>query len=149
MKIAIYPGSFAPLHRGHIDIIEKALTVFDKVIVARGRSDKKHIDQYPIDNIKKILTERYKDVIVTEFDGFLKDFVSSTGAMAIVKGLRNASDLDNEKIQQYVNEDLGIGVQTVFFIADRGLTHISSSVLRGIKEIENSKLRIDDNKPEV
>lgn len=132
MKIAIYPGSFNPWHDGHHSILFQAVRIFDKVIVAYGKNPEKINHRgHPLNapNFGKNLVE-YK-----QFDGFLKDFVEKENACCIIRGLRNGQDFEYEKSQQYWNEDLGIKIPTLYIIADRNLTHISSSAIRQINKV--------------
>ena len=138
-KLAIYPGSFAPFHQGHADVIKKALMVFDQVIVVRGVSSKSHINEYSIEDVQRQIDSEFQGIKVFEFDGLLKDLVKEIGATAIVKGIRNGIDLEHERTQQYWNEDLGIGIPVVYFISDRNCLHISSSAIRELKKIRESK----------
>jgi len=138
MKTAVYPGSFNPWHQGHSDILRKALKVFDKVIVAVGRNPEKSFGEY---NIYLLNTDFKKEVISSqvetrEFSILLVDFIKNTNACAVIRGLRNGSDLQYEQNQQYWNEDLGLNIPTIYFICDRKLSHISSSTIRAVNMIK-------------
>ena len=125
MKTAIYPGSFNPWHDGHQDVLNKALAVFDKVIVAQGLNPAK----------SEPLAFSISKVEVVSFTGLLKDFINNYSDYrinAIIKGIRNSNDFEYEKTQQYWNEDLGIVIPTIYFISDRSLVHVSSSAIRQI-----------------
>lgn len=145
MRHAVYPGSFNPFHEGHIDILKKALKVFDEVTVAVGFNPEKEdrtrlsgrvrlvggmIDELIADNPEY----ENKVIDVCYFTGLLKDFVKNKDA-AIIRGLRNGHDLQYEMNQQYWNEDLGMTNPVVFFITDRSLSHISSSAIRMVNKI--------------
>lgn len=108
MKKAIYVGSFNPFHKGHQDILDKALKVFDKVDVITYKKD---------------------------FDGLLSEYLKNKDYCAIIRGLRSGYDLEYETTQQYWYEDLGIEIPIVYFITDRNLRHISSSSLREIQKV--------------
>lgn len=135
-KIAIYPGSFNPWHGGHIDILDKALKVFDQVIVAVGSNPEKELRA---GNLSRELFYPYDGrVIFLEFDGLLTSFIKKLDddgchVSAVVRGLRNGQDFEFEKTQQYWNEDLRLSVPTVYFICNRNLTHISSSAIRQVR----------------
>lgn len=152
MKTAIYPGSFAPWHDGHLDILKKAMGVFDKIYVCSLINPEKTLGTAALslslenwEEVKRQLLESLKEGIyksftlqemqkieVRHFDGLLVDLVEELKADAIVRGLRNGSDLQYEQNTQYWNEDLGLTVPTVLFITDRRLGHISSSAIRAI-----------------
>lgn len=141
MRIAIYPGSFNPWHHGHVDILNKALKCFDKVIVSIGYNPEKTIF-VEIDKRVESLTSQlrnYKErVEVKSFKGFLVKHIndvsdeSENKICAVIRGLRNGHDLQYEMNQQYWNEDLGLTIPVVYFICDRKLSHISSSAMRMI-----------------
>ena len=139
MKIAVYPGSFDPWHQGHEDILEKALKIFDIVVVARGQNPFK-----PPHESELVLPEKFQDrSYLINFKGFLHDIAgphNSPQFCAVVKGLRNGDDLQFEMNQQYWSEDLGLKIPIVYFITDRSLGHISSSAIKAVNKIKESKV---------
>ncbi len=122
-RTAIYPGSFNPWHEGHTDILEKALKVFDKVIIAIGRNPDKATDTQVCPDLGLNFRSRLENgtVVIKRFDGLLVDVIKDTWANAVIRGLRNGHDLQYEMNQQYWNEDLGLKVPIVYFICDRNL----------------------------
>ena len=145
--IAIYPGSFNPYHQGHKDILDKALKVFDKIIVARGINPTKGSDRLEYENEK--LENKYEEcliaqvnnssTIVTHYHTLLVDFVKEANKKygkisAIIRGLRNGSDLQYEMNLQYWNEDLGLVIPVMYFVTDRKYCHISSSAISQIEQ---------------
>ena len=153
MKVAIYPGSFNPFHRGHVDVVRQALKLFDKVIIAKGcNPDKKELivpiltfsDTFVAKELQGIKDFYGKDSQeVDVFNGLFADYIKEFQAVikadeldvqfAVIKGLRNGQDLEFEKNQQYWNEDLGITVPTFYIMSDRKLCHISSSAIRSVR----------------
>lgn len=135
MRLAIYPGSFNPFHKGHFDILNQASKLFDKVIVARPKGMPSDVGL-----LTAQLSDRLRSrVHITEFDGLLVNFAKIQGAIAIIRGLRNTADLDYEKSMQYWNEDLGLTIPTVYFICSRELVHVSSSAIRTINKLTDPK----------
>lgn len=137
-KIAIYPGTFNPWHEGHEDILDKALQIFSKVIIAKGYNPDKGIES---GRFPEVLEHRLKlkapgGVNFISFPGFLVDFVDKLEVDAVIRGLRNSHDLQYETDMQYSNEDLGLEVPVVYFICSRELGHISSSRIRHLKAIK-------------
>ena len=139
MKAAIYPGSFNPFHEGHADIVDKALKVFDKIIVCQMVNPEKekeiflgnHFSNSDNPEMVKFDSER---VLFMSHAGLLVDAVSQFQVRAVVRGLRNGYDLQYEANLQYWNEDLGLTVPVIYFLTDRALTHISSTAIRALKK---------------
>jgi pantetheine-phosphate adenylyltransferase len=139
MKVAVYSGTFSPWHEGHEDILTKALQVFDKVIICVGYNpDKVSV----IDSINKIPEQLHSNprIEVHSYNGLMVDFIDNlieqnVEVTAMVRGIRNAQDLEYERATQYHNEDLSCRVPTVYFICDRELVHISSSAIRTLQKL--------------
>lgn len=139
MRVGIYAGTFNPWHEGHSDILNKALRIFDKVIIAIGENKNKTLASL----VKLNDFEGNPYVEVKYFNGLLVDFIKElqkeNNIRAIVRGLRNGSDLQYEENMQYWNEDLGINIPTIYFICDRKLSHYSSSTIREIMSYNKDK----------
>ena len=136
MKIGIYPGSFNPWHKGHEDILIKALQVFDHVVVIQMLNPEKDTN-VSICNQEGII-ELSRELNVTFVDSsyvLLKDAVKGENGNAVIRGLRNGHDLQYEMNQQYWNEDIGLNVPFVYFVTDRNLSHVSSSSIRAIEKL--------------
>jgi len=134
MKIAIFPGSFDPITVGHIDLIERSIPLFDKIILSIGQNNQKKylftLKQRQ-EWLKKI-AKKYKTVEVATYKGLTVNFAKKKKADFLIRGLRNASDFDYEKTISQLNNIVGNGLETVFFIAQPGMSHISSTIVREI-----------------
>jgi pantetheine-phosphate adenylyltransferase len=133
MKVAIYPGSFNPWHAGHQSVLNQAVQIFDKVIVAQGINPEKDVP-------KSLPEELFYDprLIIDSYSGKLVDYINSHRETidAVIKGLRNTTDFEYEKIQQYWNEDLGVYIPTFYIISDRSMVHLSSSAIRTVEKLK-------------
>jgi pantetheine-phosphate adenylyltransferase len=136
MKVAVYPGSFDPFTNGHLDVVERALTLFDRVIVAVGANpDKKGGSVFTPDErvamIDEVL-EELPNAEVAKFTGLTVEYARSVGAQAIVKGLRAYSDFDAELQQALMNRKLAPDIHTVFLMSSFAHIYVSSSILKDI-----------------
>jgi len=134
MKVAIFPGSFDPITVGHIDLIERASLLFDKTIVAIGQNNQKKylFSLKQRQSWLKKIAKSYPTVEVATYKGLTVKFAEKVEAQYLVRGLRNASDFDYEKTISQLNNIVGDGLETVFFIAKPGMSHISSTIVREI-----------------
>ena len=134
MKIAVFPGSFDPITVGHVDLVKRALPLFDKVIVAIGvNSTKKYL--FPLEQRMEWLHQVFKyydKVQVDQLQNLTAHYCRRIGARYLLRGLRNASDFDYEKTISQLNHIVGDGIETVFLIAQPEFTHISSTIVREI-----------------
>ncbi len=132
MKIAVIPGSYDPITFGHIDIIRRALPLFDEVIVAIGiNSQKKNL--FSLDERIRWIQEIFKDepkVKVDHFEGLTLHFCQKVGANYLVRGIRNATDFDYERTISQIHNTIATDLETLFFIAKPELSHISSTIVR-------------------
>lgn len=134
MRVGLYPGSFDPLTNGHLDIIERAAILFDRVIVSVSKNENKK----PIFSVREreeMLVEMlsgYKNVTVVSFDGLTVDFAKKNGADAIIRGLRAISDFENEFMMALTNKKLISSVETVFLMTNAEFSFISSSAVKEI-----------------
>ena len=133
-KVAIYAGSFDPITYGHIDIVERALEVFDKIIVAVAHNTEKR-PLFTPDERKRIIKTIFKDnpsVIVDSFRGLLVDYVAKTNAKVILRGLRATSDFEYEFHMASMNRSLNTHFDTLFMMTSKDYFFVSS---RTIKEV--------------
>jgi pantetheine-phosphate adenylyltransferase len=133
-KIAVFPGSFDPITIGHVDLVNRALPLFDKIIVAVGVNSQKQtlftLEQR-LDWIKTVFSAE-KKVEVAFFEGLTAHYCTSIGAKYLLRGLRNASDFDYEKTISQLNAIVGEGLETMFLISQPAYSHISSTIVREI-----------------
>jgi pantetheine-phosphate adenylyltransferase len=133
-KIAVFPGSFDPITIGHVDLVKRALPLFDKIIIAIGVNSKK-ITLFDLEQRKRWISTVFADeakVEVDHFEGLTVDFCKAKGARFLVRGLRSAADFDYEKTISQINHIIGNNIETVFLISKPGYSHISSSVVREV-----------------
>ena len=134
MKIAVYPGSFDPVTHGHMDIIRRSASVFDKLIVGVLRNKSKNPLFTVQERVKMIqeVTSDIEDVEVVDFDGLLIDFVHKVGAKAIVRGLRAVTDFEYELQMSLTNKVIAPDVETVFLTTNLQYSYLSSSIVKEI-----------------
>jgi len=153
-NIAIYPGTFDPITNGHIDIIQRALPLFDRVIITLAvNSSKKPL--FSVEERMDMISESIKQLEgaeVVQFSGLVVDYGRKVGAKAMIRGLRAVSDFEYEFQIALMNRKLWNKMDTVFLMPDEKYTYLSSRIVREVArhggEIEyfvpeyvNSKLR--------
>lgn len=133
MRKAIFPGSFDPLTKGHYDIIERGVTLFDEIIVAIGiNADKKYM--FSLDERVAFIKESFKHeprVSVVTYKGLTVDFCQKNNVEFILRGLRNPADFEFEKAIAHTNRDLA-PIETVFLLTAANTSYISSSIVRDV-----------------
>ena len=131
-KVAIYPGSFDPVTNGHIDIVERGLKLFDKIIVSILHNPKKEY-LFPLEERLEMLKDcmkKFKGVEIDSFDGLLVEYAASRKAHAILRGLRAMSDFEYEFQMALMNRRLNRNVQTVFLMTGLRWIYTSSSIIK-------------------
>lgn len=147
MKIGVYPGSFDPVTNGHLDIIERASKIFDKLIVAVLVNPNK-TPVFDIEERVELLketTEHLPNVEVKAFKGLLIDFMKQENAKVIVKGLRAVSDFEYEFQMALLNKKLEPSIETIFMMTNSKYSYLSSSM---VKEVARFGGCIEDLVPE-
>ena len=141
MKTALYPGSFDPITNGHLDIIERAVHIFDKVIVAVTRNVEKEkplfSEKERMDMISESITS-LENVEVDSFEGLMVDHAVKHGAVAAIRGLRALSDFEFEFKMALMNRNLNEGISTLFLMPHAKYTHVSSSMVREVASLGGS-----------
>ncbi len=139
-KIAIYPGTFDPLTNGHIDLIQRTLTIFDEVIIAVAPSSKKS-PLFTTEERIKLIQKSIKDfngASVESFDNLLVQYAKDKRSAAIIRGLRAISDYEYELQMALTNRRLDATVETVFMMPSEEHTFISSSIVKEVASFGGS-----------
>lgn len=138
--LAIYPGSFDPVTYGHLDVIRRGRKLFDELVVAVGQNPGKDLLFTPderVDMLESLLGEMVREepehapVTVRAFSGLTVDFARSIGATALLRGVRNLSDLQYEVQQAVTNREVA-GLETAFVVAGQTFAYTSSSLIKQI-----------------
>lgn len=133
-KIAVFPGSFDPVTKGHVAVLEKALPLFDKVIIAIGMNSAKQ-SHFDLDTRKahlKAVFSNESKIEVVSYSGLTVDFCKEKQAQFIIRGLRDVKDFEYEKSIAIMNNKVASEVETVFFMTDPEFLAINSSIVRDI-----------------
>ena len=140
MRLAVYPGSFDPITRGHVDVIDRARAVFDRLVVAVLVNTRKK-PTFSVDERAALIAEAIADELgqdalarieVITYDGLTVDLARERGATSIVRGLRALSDFENEQAIAHLNRQLAPEIDTVFFMTGIEHAYLSSSLVREI-----------------
>ena len=137
MKKAIFPGSFDPITLGHVDIINRGVTLFDEVIISIGENSTKNY-MFSLDERIAFIERAFKDnpkVRVMSYSGLTIEFCKEIGVDFILRGLRNPADFEFEKAIAHTNRHLST-LETVFLLTSAQTSFISSSIVREIIRFE-------------
>ena len=137
MKRIVYPGTFDPIHNGHLDIARKAAELFDELILVVAVNQEKSPlfnDKERVDLIKKSLSD-VKNVRVDTFNGLVVDFVRSTESVAIIRGLRHVSDFEFEFQMAMMNFNLNPNIKSLFMMPDEKYIHLNSTVIKDVARL--------------
>ncbi len=133
-RIAVFPGSFDPITTGHVDLVRRALTIFDEIIIAIGVNSQKQT-LFPVEERKRWIQKVFEGdsrIRVDVFEGLTVHYCKKVDAHFLLRGLRNASDFDYEKTISQLNHIVGEDVETLFLISKPEFSHISSTIVREI-----------------
>ena len=133
MRKAIFPGSFDPITLGHEDIINRAIPLFDEIVIAIGvNAEKKYM--FSLEERKRFIEETFKNepkVSVISYEGLTIELCQKINANFILRGLRNPADFEFEKAIAHTNRDLS-QIETVFLLTAASTSYISSSIVRDV-----------------
>jgi pantetheine-phosphate adenylyltransferase len=136
-RIAVYTGTFDPVHLGHLDAIQRGSRLFDQLIVGVGINPDK-ATLFDIDervDLLRTVTAKFGNVEVRKFEGLAVRFVREVGAGLMLRGLRTLSDMEYEFTMSLMNLHLDPDIETVFLMAKEEFSHVSSSLLRQIAQL--------------
>jgi pantetheine-phosphate adenylyltransferase len=140
-RTAVYSGSFDPVTLGHLNIIERASTLVDLLIVGIGIN----IEKQPLFSLEERMsmlnraTSHVNNIEVRSFQGLAVKFVRECGARVMLRGVRSLSDIESEFTMTLANRKLDAGIETVFLMADEQFTHVSSSLLKQITPLASDE----------
>jgi len=140
MKTIIYPGTFDPIHNGHIDIAERAAVLFDKLVFVVADNDQKS----PMFTVKERMimieksTEHIENVTVSSTADLIVNFARSENAVALIRGLRHVSDFEFEFQMAMMNFHLDPQIITLFMMPDEQYIHINSTVIKNVSRLHGN-----------
>jgi pantetheine-phosphate adenylyltransferase len=138
MKRVIYPGTFDPVTNGHIDVIKRAISLFDEVVVTVAKNPSKtalFTVAERLEMLKESLKE-FETVKVDTFDGLIVDHAKELGAIGIIRGLRAVSDFEYEFQMALMNRKLDENLRTIFLMPHENYTYLNSTIVRNLSQFE-------------
>lgn len=148
MKTVIYPGTFDPVTNGHIDVIKRAMDLFDSVVVTVARNPVKS-PMFSVEDRLIMLRDCLKpfpNVSVDSFEGLVVDHAKEVGAIGIIRGLRAVSDFEYEFQMALMNRKLDEHLRTIFLMPHEKYTYLNSTIIRNLAQFESD---VSDFVPEI
>ncbi len=133
-RVAVYPGTFDPITLGHLDVVERASRLFDRLIIAVGINTEKQplFDTSERQRLIREATAHLENIEIHDFTGLAVRFVKECGARVMVRGVRPLTDIPAELTMMMANRRLAPEIETIFMIADGELAHVSSSLIKQV-----------------
>ena len=130
-RIAVFPGSFDPITRGHEEIIRRGLPLFDELIIGIGYNTNKHYF-FSQDRREHFIAKNEPKIKVHRYSGLTIEFCKQIGAQYILRGLRTSADFEFERAIAQMNHSMASDIETIFIVSNPALSHISSTIVRDI-----------------
>jgi len=141
-RIAVYTGSFDPITHGHLNIIQRSSSLFERLVIGIGVNiDKKSL--FSVEErmeLARQVTAAFDNVEVVDFEGLAVDFVRSLGAQVMVRGVRPMTDVSGEFSMLLANRQLAPEIETVFLMADSEYAHVSSSLIKQLAPLATDEM---------
>jgi pantetheine-phosphate adenylyltransferase len=140
-RVAVYTGSFDPITLGHLNVIERASRLVDRLIVGIGVNLEKQALFAPDERVELVrqATGHLNNVAVRKFSGLAVQFVRECGARLMLRGVRSLTDIETEFTMTLANRKLDPGIETIFLMADEQFSHVSSSLLKQITPLASDE----------
>jgi len=134
MKIALFPGSFDPVTKAHVDIIKRSVGLFDKLYIGIGDNSSKKglLTVAQRENMLRAVFENDANIHIIAYEGLTVDFARSIGAGYMIRGIRTVSDFEYEKAIAQMNHALAPEIESIFIVSKPGYSSISSTIVREI-----------------
>jgi len=141
-RVAVYTGSFDPITLGHLNVIERAARLVDRLIVGIGINTEKAALFSPVEREELVAaaTEHLSNVEIRSFGNLAVEFVRECGASVMIRGVRPLTDLATEFTMMMANKHLDAGIETVFLMADEEFAHVSSSLIKQITPLADDDM---------
>lgn len=133
-RIAVFPGSFDPITKGHVEIIQRGLPLFDELIIGIGYNTNKHYF-FSQDRREHFISKTFEGeskIKVMRYSGLTIEFCKQVGASYILRGLRTSADFEFERAIAQMNHSMASDIETIFIVSNPSLSHISSTIVRDI-----------------
>jgi pantetheine-phosphate adenylyltransferase len=136
-RIAVYPGSFDPITLGHLNVIDRASQLFDRLIIGIGINIEKQVMFTAEERVEQVrrVTCHLTNIEILTFQGLAVDFAREVGARVMIRGVRPITDIAGELTMMMANRRLAPDIETLFMIADGELAHVSSSLIKQIAAV--------------